>query len=46
MTETMHRLRELKLDGMYRALQALQDMGDSSLATLGPILARLLSSVT
>ena len=44
MTETMHRLRELKLDGMYRALQALQDMGDSSLATLGPILARLVEA--
>ncbi len=41
MIETMHRLRELKLDGMYHALQALQDMGDSSLATLWSILARL-----
>ena len=44
MTETMHRLRELKLDGMYRALQALQDMGDSSLASLWPILARLVEA--
>jgi DNA replication protein len=46
MIETMHRLRELKLDGMYRALQVLQDVGDSNLTTLWPILARLVEAET
>lgn len=44
MTETLRRLRELKLDGMSRALEALRDMGDSTLETLEPLLARLVDA--
>jgi len=44
MTATLQLLRELKLDGMRLSLEALRDMGDSSLAGLMPILGRLVEA--
>ncbi|TFG79759.1 MAG: ATP-binding protein [Spirochaetales bacterium] len=44
MTATLQLLREMKLDGMRLALQSLQDMGDSSLESLWPILGRLVEA--
>ena len=44
MTATLQLLREMKLDGMRLALQALLDMGDSSLKSLWPILSRLVEA--
>lgn len=44
MTATLQLMRELKLDGMRLSLEALRDMGDSSLAGLMPVLGRLVEA--
>jgi DNA replication protein DnaC len=43
-TAILQLLRELKLDGMRLSLEALRDMGDSSLAGLMPVLGRLVEA--